>query len=82
MVLAKVGSPPDFAVHRAGETKSVWGPRVWDTHSRADICDPNGYHIELRQWFRSADVFTTGVQWRKRPRSSTEVHLHLQNSCG
>ena len=36
-------------------TKSVdivWGPRVRETYSRAEICDPNGYHIELRQWFR------------------------------
>ena len=30
----------------------VWGPRVRETYSRAEICDPNGYHIELRQWFR------------------------------
>jgi hypothetical protein len=28
------------------------GPRVRETYSRAEICDPNGYHIELRQWFR------------------------------
>jgi len=27
----------------------VWGPRVRETYSRAEICDPNGYHIELRQ---------------------------------
>ena len=30
----------------------VWAPRVRETYSRAEICDPNGYHIELRQWFR------------------------------
>ena len=29
----------------------VWGPKVTETYSRAEICDPNGYHIELRQWF-------------------------------
>ncbi len=30
----------------------VWGPKVRDKHSaRAEILDPNGYHIELRQWF-------------------------------
>jgi len=23
-----------------------------ETYSRAEICDPNGYRIELRQWFR------------------------------
>jgi catechol 2,3-dioxygenase-like lactoylglutathione lyase family enzyme len=30
----------------------VWGPKVRETYSRAEIRDPNGYHIELRQWFR------------------------------
>ena len=29
----------------------VWGPRLRETYSRAEICDPNGYRIELRQWF-------------------------------
>jgi len=29
----------------------VWGPVVRPTHARAEICDPNGYRIELRQWF-------------------------------
>ena len=29
----------------------VWGPRVRETYARAEICDPNDYHIELRQWF-------------------------------
>ena len=30
----------------------VWGPKTRDRHSvRAEITDPNGYHIELRQWF-------------------------------
>jgi catechol 2,3-dioxygenase-like lactoylglutathione lyase family enzyme len=29
----------------------VWGPRVRETYARAEICDPNGYRIELRQWF-------------------------------
>jgi len=33
----------------------VWGPRVRETYSRAEICDPNGYHIELRQWFPRED---------------------------
>ena len=27
----------------------VWGPRVRETYLRAEICDPNGFHIELRQ---------------------------------
>jgi glyoxylase I family protein len=30
----------------------VWGPRVRETYSRAEIRDPNGYRIELRHWFR------------------------------
>ncbi len=29
----------------------VWGPVVRPTYARAEICDPNGYRIELRQWF-------------------------------
>jgi catechol 2,3-dioxygenase-like lactoylglutathione lyase family enzyme len=29
----------------------VWGPMVRDTYARAEINDPNGYRIELRQWF-------------------------------
>jgi catechol 2,3-dioxygenase-like lactoylglutathione lyase family enzyme len=30
----------------------VWGPRITETYARAEICDPNRFHIELRQWFR------------------------------
>ena len=30
---------------------TVWGPMFRDTYARAEICDPNGYHIELRHWF-------------------------------
>jgi glyoxylase I family protein len=29
----------------------VWGPVVRDTYARAEIRDPNGFGIELRQWF-------------------------------
>jgi glyoxylase I family protein len=28
----------------------VWGPVTRETYARAEITDPNGYHIELRQW--------------------------------
>ncbi|HUK60793.1 MAG TPA: VOC family protein [Stellaceae bacterium] len=28
----------------------TWGPLVRDTYARAEIHDPNGYSIELRQW--------------------------------
>ena len=31
----------------------VWGPRLRETYARAEICDPGGNHIELRQWFRA-----------------------------
>ena len=37
------------------KTKGVgitWGPRKAPTYARAEIRDPNGYSIELRQWFR------------------------------
>jgi glyoxylase I family protein len=37
------------------KTKGVditWGPRVAPSYARAEIHDPNGYSIELRQWFR------------------------------
>jgi glyoxylase I family protein len=30
----------------------AWGPRVRDTYARAEIRDPDGNPIELRQWFR------------------------------
>jgi catechol 2,3-dioxygenase-like lactoylglutathione lyase family enzyme len=36
------------------ETKgveAVWGPVFRDNYARAEIRDPNGYHIELRHWF-------------------------------
>jgi glyoxylase I family protein len=29
----------------------VWGPVTRPTYARAEIEDPNGYRIELRQWF-------------------------------
>lgn len=29
----------------------VWGPMFRDSYARAEICDPNGYRIELRDWF-------------------------------
>jgi glyoxylase I family protein len=36
------------------ETKGirpVWGPKVREKYARAEIRDPDGNHIELRQWF-------------------------------
>ncbi|MBI4637246.1 MAG: VOC family protein [Candidatus Rokubacteria bacterium] len=37
------------------ETKGievVWGPKVREKYARVEIRDPDGNHIELRQWFR------------------------------
>jgi glyoxylase I family protein len=31
----------------------VWGPVYREKYARAEIRDPNGYHIELRQWNKS-----------------------------
>jgi glyoxylase I family protein len=28
----------------------VWGPKVREKYVRAEICDPDGNHLELRQW--------------------------------
>jgi glyoxylase I family protein len=36
---------------RENGVEVVWGPVMRPTYARAEICDPNGYHIELRQWF-------------------------------
>jgi catechol 2,3-dioxygenase-like lactoylglutathione lyase family enzyme len=30
----------------------VWGPIFREKYARAEIRDPNGYHIELRQWMK------------------------------
>src|SRR5215469_10951992 len=32
----------------------VWGPRVRETYSRAEICDPNGYPCQRRREIASA----------------------------
>jgi catechol 2,3-dioxygenase-like lactoylglutathione lyase family enzyme len=37
---------------RSKGVEIVWGPRVRETYSRAEVRDPNGYRIELREWFR------------------------------
>ena len=36
---------------KAKGVEIVWGPMVRPTYARAEICDPNGYRIELRHWF-------------------------------
>ena len=32
--------------------EAVWGPIMRPTYARAEIRDPDGNHIELRQWIR------------------------------
>jgi len=32
--------------------EAVWGPKARPTYARAEIRDPDGNHIELRQWIR------------------------------
>ena len=34
------------------QVEIVWGPKIREKYARAEIRDPNGYHIELRQWFQ------------------------------
>jgi catechol 2,3-dioxygenase-like lactoylglutathione lyase family enzyme len=34
----------------------VWGPRFRETYARAEICDPAGNRIELRQWFDGPEI--------------------------
>ena len=41
----------------------VWGPKYRETYARAEICDPSGNRIELRQWFRTP----TGTTARPLP---------------
>jgi catechol 2,3-dioxygenase-like lactoylglutathione lyase family enzyme len=52
MIALEVDDMPKTANYlRTKGVDIVWGPRVRETYSRAEICDPNGFHIELRQWF-------------------------------
>jgi glyoxylase I family protein len=36
---------------RAKGVEAVWGPRTRENYARAEIRDPDGNHVELRQWF-------------------------------
>ena len=40
-----------LAFLKARNIEPVWGPVYRDDYARAEICDPNGFRIELRQWF-------------------------------
>jgi len=37
---------------KAKGVEAVWGPKTRPTYARAEIRDPDGNHIELRQWLR------------------------------
>ena len=52
MIALEVDDMPKTANYlRTKGVDIVWGRRVRETYSRAEIRDPNGFHIELRQWF-------------------------------
>jgi catechol 2,3-dioxygenase-like lactoylglutathione lyase family enzyme len=40
-----------LAYLKTNDIEPVWGPVFRDNYARAEICDPNGYRIELRHWF-------------------------------
>jgi catechol 2,3-dioxygenase-like lactoylglutathione lyase family enzyme len=53
MIALEVEDMDKAAVYLRGKgVELVWGPRVAPTYARAEICDPEGNHIELRQWFK------------------------------
>jgi glyoxylase I family protein len=35
---------------------ATWGPRTTDAYIRAEITDPDGNSIELRQWFKRPEL--------------------------
>jgi catechol 2,3-dioxygenase-like lactoylglutathione lyase family enzyme len=39
-----------LAYLKARDIEPVWGPVYRDDYARAEIFDPNGYRIELRDW--------------------------------
>jgi glyoxylase I family protein len=49
-----MGRALDFLKGRGVET--VWGPVTRPAYARAEIRDPDGNHIELRQWISSANL--------------------------
>jgi glyoxylase I family protein len=52
MIAIEIDDMEETAAYLKGKgVDIVWGPVVRPTYARAEICDPNGYHIELRQWF-------------------------------
>ena len=41
-----------LALLRTKGVEPAWGPVRRPSYARAEICDPDGNHIELRQWVR------------------------------
>jgi len=41
-----------LAALKAKGIEPAWGPVRRPSYARAEICDPDGNHIELRQWVR------------------------------
>ncbi len=41
-----------LAYLRTKGVECTWGPKTRERYARAEIRDPNGQSIELRQWFR------------------------------
>lgn len=41
-----------LAYLQARGVECTWGPRTRERYARAEIRDPNGHSIELRQWFK------------------------------
>ena len=52
MIALEVDDMQKAAEYLKGKGVDItWGPMVRATYARAEIRDPNGYGIELRQWF-------------------------------
>ena len=67
MIALEVDDMPKTANYlRTKGVDIVWGPRVRETYSRAEICDPNGFHIELRQWFPSGAASSSAEEIGER----------------
>jgi catechol 2,3-dioxygenase-like lactoylglutathione lyase family enzyme len=53
MIALEVENMQQAADYLRGRGVAIaWGPRVRDTYARAEIRDPDGNPIELREWFR------------------------------
>lgn len=51
MIAVEVDDMKQALAYLAGKgIEPAWGPVFRDSYARAEICDPNGYRIELRHW--------------------------------